>query len=79
MIPAPGIEDQELAVGAERSRIYDGAVARRRHLGGRAGRDRQALLTAAESVGGAEVAAQGIDYFNNPQTRSLVFTLGINR
>jgi len=25
------------------------------------------------------VAAQGIDYFNNPQTRSLVFTLGINR
>ena len=31
------------------------------------------------NLGGAEVAAQGIDYFNNPQTRSLVFTLGINR
>jgi hypothetical protein len=31
------------------------------------------------SLGGAEVAAQGIDYFNNPQTRSFVVTLGINR
>ena len=31
------------------------------------------------NLGGAEVAAQGIDYFNNPQTRSLVFTFGINR
>jgi hypothetical protein len=31
------------------------------------------------NLGGAEVAAQGIDYFNNPQTRSLVITLGINR
>ena len=31
------------------------------------------------NLGGAEVAAQGIDYFNNPQTRSFVFTLGINR
>ena len=31
------------------------------------------------NLGGAEVAAQGIDYFNNPQTRSFVITLGINR
>ncbi|MEP7344022.1 MAG: SusC/RagA family TonB-linked outer membrane protein [Gemmatimonadaceae bacterium] len=31
------------------------------------------------NLGGAEVAAQGIDYFNNPQTRSLVFTFNLNR
>jgi TonB-linked SusC/RagA family outer membrane protein len=31
------------------------------------------------NLGGAEVAAQGIDYFNNPQTRSFVITIGINR
>jgi TonB-linked SusC/RagA family outer membrane protein len=31
------------------------------------------------SLGGAEVAAQGVDYFNNPQTRSFVITLGINK
>jgi hypothetical protein len=31
------------------------------------------------NLGGAQVAAQGIDYFNNPQTRSFVITLGINR
>jgi TonB-linked SusC/RagA family outer membrane protein len=31
------------------------------------------------NLGGAEVAAQGVDYFNNPQTRSFVITLGINR
>jgi TonB-linked SusC/RagA family outer membrane protein len=31
------------------------------------------------NLGGAEVAAQGIDYFNNPPTRSFVITLGIIR
>jgi TonB-linked SusC/RagA family outer membrane protein len=31
------------------------------------------------NLGGAEVAAQGIDYFNNPQARSFVITFGINR
>jgi TonB-linked SusC/RagA family outer membrane protein len=31
------------------------------------------------NLAGAEVAAQGIDYFNNPQTRSFVITFGINR
>jgi hypothetical protein len=31
------------------------------------------------NLGGAEVAAQGIDYFNNPQTRSFVISFGINR
>ncbi len=31
------------------------------------------------NLGGAEVAAQGVDYFNNPQTRSWVFTFTLNR
>ena len=31
------------------------------------------------NLGGAEVFVQGIDYFNNPQTRSFVFSLGLNR
>ena len=31
------------------------------------------------NLGGAEVGAQGVDYFNNPQSRSFVFTIGLNR
>lgn len=31
------------------------------------------------SLGGAENAIRGIDYFNNPQTRSVVFSIGLNR
>ena len=31
------------------------------------------------NLGGAAVGAQGIDYFNNPQSRSFVFTVGLNR
>lgn len=31
------------------------------------------------NLAGAEVLVQGIDYFNNPQTRSVVFTIGLNR
>lgn len=31
------------------------------------------------NLGGAAVAVSGIDYFNNPQTRSVVFTVGLNR
>ena len=30
------------------------------------------------NLGGAEVALRGIDYFNNPQTRSFVFAVGLN-
>ncbi|HEU5184530.1 MAG TPA: SusC/RagA family TonB-linked outer membrane protein [Gemmatimonadaceae bacterium] len=30
------------------------------------------------NLGGAEVALRGIDYFNNPQTRSFVFSVGLN-
>jgi hypothetical protein len=31
------------------------------------------------NLGGAQVLVQGIDYFNNPQTRSFVVSLGLNR
>lgn len=31
------------------------------------------------NLAGAEALVQGIDYFNNPQTRSMVFTIGLNR
>jgi TonB-linked SusC/RagA family outer membrane protein len=31
------------------------------------------------NLGGAEVAAQGVDYFNNPQTRSYVLTFTVSR
>ena len=31
------------------------------------------------NLGGAEVSQRGIDYFNNPQTRSFVLTIGLNR
>jgi len=31
------------------------------------------------NLAGAEVLVRGIDYFNNPQTRSLVFSIGLNR
>ena len=44
MIPAAGIQDQELAVGAERSGVNHPAVGRRRHLGAGAGGDRKALF-----------------------------------
>lgn len=31
------------------------------------------------NLGGAEVLFQGADYFNNPQTRSIVVSIGLNR
>jgi hypothetical protein len=31
------------------------------------------------NLGGAEVNLQGVDYFNNPATRTFVLTLGFNR
>jgi hypothetical protein len=31
------------------------------------------------NLGGAEVGASGIDYFNTPLTRSFVFTVSLNR
>jgi hypothetical protein len=31
------------------------------------------------NLGGAEVGITGVDFFNNPQTRSFVLTLTLNR
>ncbi|MBA2688268.1 MAG: TonB-dependent receptor, partial [Gemmatimonadaceae bacterium] len=31
------------------------------------------------NLGGAEVAIRGIEYFNNPQSKSVVFSIGLNR
>ena len=31
------------------------------------------------NLAGAEAAIRGIDYFNNPQTKSVVFSIGLNR
>ena len=31
------------------------------------------------NLGGSEFFTQGLDYFNNPQARSVVFTLTLNR
>ena len=31
------------------------------------------------NLGGAEFLTQGIDFFQNPQTRSFVFTITLNR
>ncbi|HEU4563742.1 MAG TPA: SusC/RagA family TonB-linked outer membrane protein [Gemmatimonadaceae bacterium] len=36
-------------------------------------------LDPESNLGGAEVMVQGVDYFNNPQTRSFVFSIGLNR
>ena len=31
------------------------------------------------NLAGAEVAIRGIEYFNNPQSKSFVFSIGLNR
>ena len=31
------------------------------------------------NIGGAEFLTQGLDYFNNPQSRSFVLSLTLNR
>jgi len=36
-------------------------------------------LDPESSLGGAEFLTQGIDYFNNPLTRSFVIALTLNR
>src|SRR5258708_37630315 len=59
MISAASVQDQELSVGPERSRIDDPAVSRRRHLGTGSTCDRNALLGSTEAVRRAELANLG--------------------
>src|SRR5258705_13446472 len=56
MISAASVQDQELSIGPERSRIDDPAICRRRHLGTGPAGDRNAFLGSAEAVRRAELA-----------------------
>src|ERR1700719_683972 len=56
MIPAAGIEDQELAITAKRPGVNNPAVARGSNLGARTGCDGQSLLGSTGTVRGAELA-----------------------
>src|SRR5579862_3139378 len=56
MIPAAGIEDQELAITAKRPGVNNPAVTRGSNLGARTGCDRKSLLGSTGTVRGAELA-----------------------
>src|ERR1700744_4593081 len=56
MIPAPGIEDQELSIAAERTSVNYPAVTRRCNLCAGPRRQRNAFFYAAGAVGTAEIA-----------------------
>src|SRR5579864_8114711 len=51
MIPAPGVEDQELSVAAKRTSVNDPAVTRGCDLRAGAGRQRNAFFDATRAVG----------------------------
>src|SRR5579864_8450754 len=59
MIPAAGIEDQELAITAKRPGVNNPTVARGSNLGARMGCDGQPLLSSTGAVRGAELADPG--------------------
>src|SRR4029079_17399082 len=55
MIPAPGVEDQELSIAAERAGIDNPAITRRRDLGAGPGSQGNALLDTADPIGTAKI------------------------
>ena len=55
MIPAAGVQDQELSVGSERTRVNDEPVARGCDLGAGPGRDGKALFGPSHAVRVAEI------------------------
>ena len=59
MIPAPGIEDQELSVAAERTGVNNPAVTRGCDLRAGPGCQRNAFFYATCAVGTAEIANLG--------------------
>src|SRR5436190_12758428 len=59
MIPAPGIEDQELSVAAEGPGVNNPAVTRGCDLGAGPGCQRNAFFCAASAVGTAKIANLG--------------------
>src|SRR5260370_172134 len=56
MIPAPGIEDQELSVAAKRPGVNNPAITRRCDLGSGPGCQRNAFFYATSAVGTAKIA-----------------------
>src|SRR5580704_7180613 len=56
MIPATGIQDQELAIAAKRPSVNDPTVAGRGNLGARSSGNRLPLLSSTDAVRAAEVA-----------------------
>src|SRR5271154_2764741 len=56
MIPAPGIEDQELSVAAERSGVNNPTITRGCDLGSRPGCQRNAFFYATGAIGTAKIA-----------------------
>src|SRR6478609_11904779 len=56
MIPATGVEDQELSVAAERSGVHNPAITRRCDLGTGPSCQRNAFFYAARAVGTAKIA-----------------------
>src|ERR1700730_7998947 len=56
MIPAAGIEDQELAITAKRPGVNNPTIARGSNLGASTGRDAKSLLSSTGAVRGADLA-----------------------
>src|ERR1700722_2626711 len=56
MIPAPGIEDQELSIAPERTGVNNPSITRRCDLGSGPGCQRNAFFDAAGAIGTAEIA-----------------------
>src|ERR1700719_929270 len=56
MIPAPGVEDQELPVAAERSGVNNPSITRRCDLGSGAGCEGNAFFHAPRAIGTAKTA-----------------------
>src|SRR5262249_15024650 len=69
MIPAPGIEDQELPVRTKWASIDDPSVAWRGHLRGGASGDRQPLFGAPQAIGCPEFA--NLDAAHGERERAL--------
>src|SRR5258707_9185882 len=68
MIPAPGIEDQELSVAAKRPGVNNPAITRRCDLGSGPGCQRNAFFDATRAVGTAEIANPGAIYRQGEQS-----------
>src|SRR5713101_8557513 len=69
MIPAPGIQDQELSVAAKRSGVNNPAITRCCDLGSGPGRQRNAFFNPAGTIGTAKLA--NLDAINRERETTL--------